>query len=182
VNLNKIILALLTAGFIVISPDTLIAETNNSPYLGIQYALGDVGVSDLSESFSPTTLIGRVGRYFNDHYAIEGRFAFPVRDDQKTTAGGDVSVGLFGLVGAYGAAHLNLGKRFSFYGIAGLSLVKGEIESAFMKKSGSELQLSYGIGADIGLGSSILNIEYFSYSDDSNFDFDALGLGIKIVF
>lgn len=173
---------MLTAGFIVISPDTLIAETNNSPYLGIQYALGDVGVNDLSESFNPTTLIGRVGRYFNDHYAVEGRIAFPVRDDQKTTAGGDASVELFGLVGAYGAAHLNLGKRFSCYGIAGLSLVAGEIESASLDKSDSEFELSYGVGVDIGLGSSILNIEYISYTDDSNFDFNALGLGVKIVF
>lgn len=180
--MNKFILALLATGFIVLSPDTLIAETNNSPYLGIQYALGDVGVSDLSESFSPTTLIGRVGRYFTDHYAVEGRIAFPVHGDQKTTAGGDVSVGLFALVGAYGTAQLNLGKRFSFYGIAGLSLVKGEIESATLSQSDSEFELSYGVGTDIRLGSSILNIEYISYSDDSNFDFDALGLGLKIVF
>lgn len=180
--MSKFIVTLLTAGFIVIFPNTLIAETNNSPYLGIQYAVGDVGVNDLSENFNPTTLIGRVGRYFNDHYAVEGRIAFPLRDDQKTTAGGDASIGLFGLLGVYGAAHLNLGKRFSFYGIAGLSLVAGEIESAALKKSDSDFGLSYGVGADIGLGSIILNIEYISYTDDSNFDFDALGLGVKIVF
>ena len=102
--MNKIILILLIADFIVIFPDTLIAETNNNPYLGIQYAVGDVGVNDLSGNFNPTTLIGRAGRYFNDHYAFEGRIAFPVSDDQKTTADGDATVDLFWLLGAYGAA------------------------------------------------------------------------------
>lgn len=173
---------MLIADFIVIFPDTLIAETNNSPYLGVQYALGDVGVNDLSENFNPTTLIGRVGRYFNDHYAVECRIAFPMQDDQKSTAGGDAVIDLFGLLGAYGTAHFNAGKRFSFYGIAGLSLVAGEIESASLRKSDSDFGLSYGVGADIGLGGNILNIEYISYTDDPNYDFNALGLGVKIVF
>ena len=96
--MNKFIPALITIGVTAITPNALAAETDNNPYMGIQYAFGDVGVNDLSQNFDPTTLVGRVGRYFRDHYAIEGRIAFPVRDDSKTTAGGDATVGLFGLL------------------------------------------------------------------------------------
>ena len=159
-----------------------IAETNDSPYMGMQYAFGDIGVADLSESFEPTTLVGRVGRYFRKHYAVEGRIAFPLRDDTKTISGTETSVGLFGLLGAYGAAHLNLGERFSFYGIAGLTLAALEIGTPVASDSDSKLGLSYGIGADIDVGITILNIEYISYLDDESFDFDALGIGLKIIF
>ena len=75
-----------------------------------------------------------------------------------------------------------MGHRFSFYGIAGLSLVAGEIESASLNKSDSDFGISYGAGIDIGTGKSVLNIEYMSYTDDSNFDFDTLALGLKIIF
>ena len=161
---------------------TSVAETYDNPYMGIQYAFGDIGVADLSANFAPTTLVGRVGRYFRKHYAVEGRIAFPVHDDTKTISGTDTSVGLFGLLGAYGAAHLNLGERFSFYGIAGLSLAAVEKGTPVASDSDSQFGLSYGIGTDIDVGMTILNIEYISYLDDENFDFDALGIGVKIIF
>ena len=170
------------AGIIVISSDASMAETSDSPYMGIQYAIGDIGVADTSETFNPTTLVARVGKYFHNHYAIEGRMAIPLNDDTKTISGTNTTVGLFSLFGVYGAAHLNLWKRNSIYGIAGLSLVKGEIDSLSTNKSDSDIGISYGIGADIGSGRTVLNIEYISYSDDTSFDFDALGLGLKIIF
>ena len=48
--------------------------------------------------------------------------------------------------------------------------------------SDSQLGLSYGVGTDIDVGVTVLNIEYMSYLDDDNFDFDALGVGLKIIF
>lgn len=169
-------------GIIVISTDPSIAETSDSPYMGIQYAIGDVGVADSAENFNPTTLIARVGKYFHNHYAIEGRMAIPLKDDTKTISGTNVSVGLFGLLGVYGAAHLNLWKRNSVYGIAGLSMVKADVESISANVSDSDIGISYGIGADVDVGMTVLNIEYISYSDETNFDFDALALGLKIIF
>jgi opacity protein-like surface antigen len=180
--LIKPILLLSIICSIALSPYISEAEANDSPYLGIQYAFADIGVADLSESFEPTTLVGRVGRYFRKHYAFEGRIAFPVSDDTKIISGTETSVGLFGLLGAYGAAHLNLGSRFSFYGIAGLTLAALQRGTPVASDSDSKLGLSYGVGADIDAGITVLNIEYMSYLDDDNFDFDALGVGIKIIF
>ncbi len=180
--MTKAILSLPIVCSIALSPYTPEAEANDSPYMGINYAFGDVGVADLSETFEPTTLVGRVGKYFRKHFAYEGRIAFPVHDDTKTISGTDTSLGLFGLLGAYGAAHLNLGNRLSFYGIAGVSLVSGEIGTPVASDSDSHIGLSYGAGADIDVGLTVMNIEYISYSDESNFDFDALSLGLKILF
>ena len=150
--------------------------------MGIQYAIGDVSVDTLSEEFNPTTLVARVGKYFHDHYSVEGRMAFPLQDDTKTVSGGNASVELFRMLGVYGTAHVTLWQRYMFYGIAGLSQVKGEVESSTFNKSDSDLGISYGIGMDIGIGKTAVNFEYISYSDESNFDFSALGLGLKIVF
>jgi hypothetical protein len=180
--LNQHIHSLVMTGIIVISSDASMAETSDSPYMGIQYAIGDIGVAETSETFNPTTLVARVGKYFRNHYAIEGRMAIPLSDDTKTISGTNTTVGLFSLLGVYGTAHLNLWKRNSVYGIAGLSLVKGKVESSNTNVSDSDIGISYGIGADIGIGKTVLNIEYISYSDETNFDLNALGLGLKIIF
>lgn len=178
----RLIFSLALAWSIVPFPSAAIADTGDTPYIGVQYVFGNAGVADLSETFEPTTLVARVGRYFKKHYALEGRIAFPVHDDSKTISGTDTSVGLFGLLGGYGAARINLGERFSFYGIGGLSLVAWKVGTPVASDSSSDLGLSYGIGTDIDVGMTILNIEYMSYLDDDNFDFDALALGLKIEF
>lgn len=178
----RLIFSLALAWSIFPFPPTAIAETSDSPYLGIQYAIGDASVPELNQTFAPTTLIGRVGRHYRKHFAFEGRIAFPLHDDSKVVAGTDTSVGLFGLLGGYGAARLTLRERYSFYGIAGMSLVAWEIGRPVDTDSRSDFELSYGFGADIDVGMTILNIEYFSYTDDEEFDFDTLGLGLKIVF
>lgn len=178
----KYILYIVAVGIFTIHPNTSMAETSDSPYMGIQYVTGEISVADSSEDFNPTTLIARVGKYFRNYFAIEGRMAIPLGDDTKTISGTETTVELFGLVGVYGVAHLNLWKRYSAYGIAGLSLVKGEVQTSSSSDSDSDIGISYGIGADISLGKTVLNIEYISYTDDTNFDFDALGLGLKFIF
>ncbi|UCB56219.1 MAG: outer membrane beta-barrel protein [Thiotrichales bacterium] len=177
----KYIFSLAAAGLIVLFADHAAADTDDSPYLGIQYAFGNVGVDTLSTDFNPTTLVARVGKFFHRSYSVEGRIAFPLQDDTKTVSGNDATVGLFGLLGAYGTARLNW-QRYSIYGIAGLSLVEGEIKVSSTTQSDSELGISYGAGLDIRFGGTLVNLEYLSYLDESSFDFDALGIGVTIVF
>ena len=159
-----------------------IAETDNSPYMGIQYAIGDASIDDQPESFSPTTLVARVGKYFRSHYSLEGRLAIPLQDDTGTTPAGDTTVGLFGVFGAYATARMTLLKRYSLYGIAGVSAVSWEVEVASVERSDTDIGFSYGAGLDIGFGRSALNIEYLSYLDATDFDLDAFALGLTITF
>lgn len=158
------------------------AEVDGRPYLGIQYAVADISLDPQSDSFRPTTLIARAGKYFHNHFSAEGRIAFPLRDDSQSIPAGDLSVGLFSIFGGYGTAQVTFGERFTVYGIAGFSMVAGEIDRAGIDQSDTEIGLSYGAGLDFAFGSSALNLEYISYLDKSEFDFDALAIGLKILF
>jgi opacity protein-like surface antigen len=49
--------------------------------------------------------------------------------------------------------------------------------------SDDESSVSYGVGADVGIGKNIaLNIEYMRYLDKSSYDFDMIGLGASYSF
>ena len=159
-------IALIPACLVAVSPVMAIAETDNSPYMGI----------------SPTTLVARVGRYYRSHYSLEGRLAIPLQDDTGTTPAGDTTVGLFGVFGAYGTARMTLLKRYSLYGIAGVSAVSWEVEVSNVGRSDTDIGFSYGAGLDIGFGRSALNIEYLSYLDATDFELDAFALGLTITF
>ena len=180
--LYKFFIALTTACLVVTPPGIAIAETDTSPYIGIQYATGDVRIDGDSGSFSPTTLVARVGKYYRKHYSLEGRLGIPLRDDSKATSAGETNVGLFGIFGVYGTARVTLLERYSIYGIAGISAISGEVEVSSADRSDTDTGISYGAGMDIGFGNSALNLEYISYLDESSFDFDAFALGLKITF
>ena len=108
--------------------------------------------------------------------------AIPVRDDSKTMSGASTKVGLFGILGVYGTARVTLKKRYSIYGIAGLSLVSSEVAVSNIDRSDTYTGISYGAGVDIGSGRNTFNIEYISYLDEPSFDFDAFALGLKLIF
>ena len=180
--MHRYLIAMIAACLVAASPVTARAETASSAYMGIQYAIGDASIDDQPESFSPTTLVARVGKYYRSHYSLEGRLAIPLQDDTATTSAGDTTVGLFGIFGAYGTARMTLLKRYSLYGIAGFSAVSWEVEVASVERSDTDVGFSYGAGIGIGFGRSALNIEYLSYLDETEFDLDAFSLGLTITF
>ena len=165
-------------------PYASIAGPDGSPYLGFQYALGEFNIDNPSGEFNPTTLVASAGKYFHDNFSFQGRIGFPVKDDTKSISGVETTVGLFNLLGFYGAGHYNLGKTSSVYALAGVSFVEAEIEVSSTTDSGSEIGLSYGVGADIGIGfeKTTLNIEYMAYLNKSGLEINAIGLGLKVVF
>jgi outer membrane immunogenic protein len=106
--------------------------------------------------------------------------------DGVTTA--SVSIELDTLIGAYGVGHVPLGKSSSIYALVGLTQVDATA-SAALTGSGSasfsddESDLSYGIGADIGILYNLwINVEYVQYLDKSDLDLSAIALGIKFGF
>lgn len=178
----KYLISLTAAGLIAVSPCASTADPDAGPYLGIQYSIGDITLDDQTESFSPTTLVLRAGQFFRDHYSLEGRMAVPLSDDNKTISGASTTVGLFSMLGVYGTARVTLKKRYSVYAIAGLSLVSKEVAVSNMDRSDTDTGISYGAGMDIGSGGAKFNLEYISYLDESDFDFDAFALGLTLVF
>jgi outer membrane immunogenic protein len=168
------------------------AGLTEGAYAGVQYASFDFSFEDVSEDFSPTGLIGRAGSNINQYFSIEGRLGFGLSDDTVSVSDGvttaSVSIELDTLIGAYGVGHVPLGKSSSIYALVGLTQVDATA-SAALTGSGSasfsddESDLSYGIGADIGILYNLwINVEYVQYLDKSDLDLSAIALGIKFGF
>lgn len=161
-------------------------------YAGVQYASTDFSFQDVSEDFSPTALIGRAGSNLNRYFSIEGRLGLGLSDDTVTATSGtttaSLSIEIDTLIGVYGVGHVPLGKSSSLYALVGLTQVDAtasasatDIGSA--STSDDESDLSYGIGADIGILYNLwVNVEYVQYLDKSDFDVSAIALGLKFGF
>jgi outer membrane immunogenic protein len=168
------------------------AGLTEGAYAGVQYASFDFSFEDVSEDFSPTGLIGRAGSNINQYFSIEGRLGIGLSDDALTVSDGvntaSVSIEVDTLIGIYGVGHVPLGKSSSIYALVGLTQVDAT-RSAAMTGSASaslsddESDLSYGIGADIGILYNLwINVEYVQYLDKSDFDLSAIALGVKFGF
>lgn len=161
----------------------VIANSAGDTYLGIQYAIGDYSEPDIPD-FSPTALVGRFGGFVHPNFAFEGRFGIGIKDDTQNVFGFDTTLELDTLVGLYGVGHLYITESSSVYGLIGFSGVDGAVTVAGSpdSESDSETDLSYGVGANIGITKNIgLNAEYISYIS-KDFDLNAIGFGVVIGF
>jgi opacity protein-like surface antigen len=187
---NKMMVTLLATAVAFVASGTM-AATEGSSYIGVQYGYGDYDEEGISETFNPTALIGRFGHFFHPNFSIEGRLGFGLQDDTQFVS----SIGLSGIdarldidhvVGLYGTGHINLTDAISFYGVLGASSVEATASiPSFpgLEVSDDESSVSYGVGADFGIGKNIaLNIEYMRYLDKSSYDFDMIGLGASYSF
>jgi hypothetical protein len=161
-------------------------------YAGVQYASTDFSFEGVSEDFSPTGLIGRAGSNFNKYFSIEGRLGIGLSDDTVTATDGvntaSVSIELDTLIGLYGVGHVPLGKSSSLYALVGLTQVDATASASVTgfgsaSFSDDESDLSYGIGADIGILYNLwVNVEYVQYLDKSDLEVSAIALGVKFGF
>ena len=168
------------------------AGLTEGAYAGIQYTSFDFSFEDVSEDFSPTGLIGRAGSNINQYISIEGRLGIGLSDDTVTVSDGvttaSVSIELDTLIGIYGVGHVPLGKSSSIYALVGLTQIDGTASASATglgaaSVSDDESDLSYGIGADIGILYNVwVNVEYVQYLDKSDIDVSAIAVGMKFGF
>lgn len=167
------------------------ADSENENYFGIQYGIAQYNEDSISQEFNPTLLIGRFGHYFHPNFSLEGRLGLGVQDDTQRlpefgVSGLDATLELDYILGVYGKGHLNLTDSFSIYGVLGASEVKGTASLPSIpgiKGNESNSGVSYGIGADLGIGHNIaLNLEYMQYLDKPEFDIGVIGLGMVFSF
>ena len=173
----------LIAATTLATSSNVLANSAGDTYLGIQYAIGDYSEPDIPD-YSPTALVGRFGGFIHPNFAFEGRFGAGMKDDTQNVLGFDATLELDTLVGLYGAGHLNITQSSSVYGLIGFTGVDGTVTVAGFPDSESdgETDLSYGVGANIGITKSFtLNAEYISYIS-KDFDLNAIGLGLVIGF
>jgi len=158
------------------------AASAGQVYGGLQYARSTYQ-EDGFEELHPSALVARLGKYFHDAFALEGRFGLGVQDDSIGVLGIDVSLEIDSMLGVYGVGHLALNQTSSVYGILGITRGEATASAPGVSQSADKSDLSYGVGADIGLGgNTALNIEYVSYLDKSDAEFSAVALGVKFMF
>ena len=73
---SKLILIAL-AGSLFLLAETGVADSEGKYYVGLQHGFGDYDEDGISETFSPTLLLGRLGSYIAPNFTIEGRLGSP---------------------------------------------------------------------------------------------------------
>jgi len=180
---KKTILKATMLAIVCATSASVVADNTGKTYFGAQYAIGSYN-EDGFEEVNPTALVGRFGKFFNDNFALEGRLGIGLQDDSIDILGTDVSLEIDTLFGVYGVGHFNLNETSSVYGLIGFTRAEATVSApGFTSESDDESGLSFGVGADIGIGNNVaLNIEYTQYLNKSDFDFSAIGLGAVFSF
>jgi len=185
---NKLI-SITLAGSLCLVTGTGIAGTAGENYFGLQYGIGNYDEDGISETYEPTLLIGRFGRFLTPNFAIEGRLGIGLDDDTHNLpelGNRDATLELDSMFGLYGTAHFNITESSSIYGVLGVSRIEGTAslpDFPGMESTEDSSSVSYGVGADIGIGSRwALNIEYIRYLDKDDFDFDVGSVGASFSF
>lgn len=165
----------------------VMANAADEIYLGLQYGYGfyseDVeGIPD----YDIGAVVGRFGAFGTANLAIEGRVGVGIQDDTQTLGGTDVTLELETLLGMYGVGHLNFGKNSSVYAVLGFTRLDAKASAQSVpgvSLSADDSDMSYGVGADIGLSKNIaVNIEYMSYYSKGATDLNAAAIGLVFGF
>ena len=167
----------------LVASTTAVADTAGETYIGAQLSQVTYDEDGFSEA-EPTAIVGRLGYFLADHFAIETRLGFGLADDSIEASGFDVDVEVDSLIGFYGLGNLPLGDVFSVYALAGLT--RGELSAevdGFGSASGDDSGFSYGAGVQARFNESVsAHIEYMSYLDESDYSVTGLAIGLNAHF
>jgi opacity protein-like surface antigen len=180
---NKLALSAVSAALLLSSHQAVAFDTGTG-YVGAQYAMATYSESGIPDFDTPLLMI-RGGYFFNKYFSLEGRLGFGIGDDTQNVFGFDVTLELDNMYGVYGVGHLPVSERVDLYGLVGYSKGEGTLTISGIpgSDSGDESDLSLGVGADFLLTDAFsINIEYTSYISKSEFDIDALALGVNYYF
>lgn len=163
------------------------ANAANEVYVGLQYGYNILSIDvDGVPDFNPGTVVGRFGVFGTANFAIEGRVGAGVQDATETVGATEVKFELETLLGMYGVGHFNFGRNSSIYGVLGFTRVDAKLNVPSLPGwdfSGDDSDISYGVGADLGISKSIaVNIEYMSYLSKSGADINAANIGLVFGF
>jgi len=128
---------------------------------------------DRGPSFNPTAISGIVGKDINQHFAAELRLSAGL--------GSDSHVEIDHTLGAYARGILPLSREIALYGQLGVTSSKVNFRGG--GGSLSDTGLSYGVGADFGVGkTATLGVEWVSLLRPSGYELNSLGVLAKFRF
>lgn len=135
--------------------------------------------SGFDSDLNPTAIIGRLGYFVVDNFAVEGRLGFGVGDDSDF----GVDFEIDSIAGLYGVGHLPLGDVASVYAIAGFSRGEATVSDPWGSFSDDDTGFSYGVGLQAKFAPTLSgHAEYMSYLNKSDYEITAIGLGLNYHF
>ncbi|WP_152206444.1 porin family protein [Marinobacter changyiensis] len=158
------------------------AGTPDTSYAGLQYA-HSMYEDDSGFETEPGAVVGRIGHFLNEFVAIELRAGFGISDGDIELDGSDTGADseIDALYGIYFAGHVPITGRFSVYGLLGYSGGEATVDYG---PSGSESEndsdFSFGAGVELGITPAVSGtLEYVSYFSESDYDIEALSVGLN---
>ena len=146
-------------------------------YVGGQFSR--VTYESFGTDVNPSAVIGRVGYFLVDNFAVEGRLGFGIDDDSELGVDFEVD----SIAGLYGVGHLPLGDVASVYAVAGFSRGEATISGTGFSESDDDTDFSYGVGLQAKFTPTLSgHVEYMSYLDKSDYEITAIGLGLNYHF
>ncbi len=153
------------------------AETTKGLYGGVSFVM--VNYEEDGFEASPSVISFKLGNRITENLAIEARLGTGLTDD--TEMGVDVEVDSF--IGVYAKAIAPLADGFELYGMIGYT--RGELTaSGFgMSVSDDDSDFSYGVGGTLAVTEKVaINGEYARLFSGTDYDVDALSIGVELKF
>lgn len=147
-------------------------------FIGIDADAGDASVDvDLG------AISGHVGYEFTPNFGVEGELAIGVDDEEASFEGGEASLGLNYLVGAYGRAQFPVTPNINLFARAGVVNAELEVEvTGLGSESDSETGAGFGAGADFFFDANNgVRLDYTRY-DIEDLEADAFTIAYKRKF
>lgn len=158
-------------------------SNQGSNYFGINLSRCDYSYDGMSGDFNPLAVIGKLGYCFHRNFAVEGRLGLGLTEDENDAYGHDVSMELDNLIGIYCKGFFDIDKKIQVYGLIGLTRAEGTVEGPGFSDSDDDNDLSYGIGIDFKIAYKLyIGLEYMNYLSKSDYDLDAIAVGVTKYF
>lgn len=147
-------------------------------YAGALLTRATVSVDDTGDT-NPTAIGAKLGMPVNKNFAVEARLGVGLSDDSL----GVENVKINNFVGVYGKGILPLSDKASVYGLLGYTQGKLKSEGPFGSGSGSDSDVSYGIGADFAIsGTTSVGVEWARLFKGEDYKVDGLTLSVSFKF
>lgn len=151
-------------------------------YIGLQVSGLEFDDPSNTETLEPAGVIGRMGGSLNDLVIFEGRVGAGISDDSSGPESNPTTLDMKYMVGGYALLRGNVSGTLFPYVIAGGTLVDLDASNN-PAVQGTETSLSYGLGFDAAVTTKMrVGVEYMRYIDGSDFNLDAIAIGLAARF
>ena len=151
-------------------------------YLGLTAGQFQFDRAGLPQAEVPVVEV-RVGSRINDWFTVEGRYGTGTAGEAVQVSGVPVNLEVEHYYGIYALGTLPLAGWLSVYGLAGVTAGDIELRSGGVATSGSDVDGSYGLGAELRVGEGgAVTLEWARLFDQSGYEVTTVTAGLAVDF